>query len=376
MIDAADDGESRLDRIDVAWLILPATERIQLYEMLETVEPWDIPVMLSCEGETESTGTTFEDGVVVGPPEADAAELALILRTLFSQGEMIRQLKRQLTIAQRHRGGLRGQIVKLDEELRLAAQIQREFLPKSLPQLDRASFHVFYRPASYVSGDIYDAQRLDENHVGFYIADAVGHGVPAALMTMFIKRALPTKVIADGTYRLVPPDEALQTLNREMIEHSNGSPRFATAIYGVFNFEERVLRIARAGHPPALLFRNDGTIEPLQPEGPLLGIFESEDFEMQEVRLEPGERVLIHSDGFELAFDENPDAKREPYMDALHAMRHDDPTEAIERLAASIDRQSGSLHQQDDLTALLLAVLEPVDTGDGGGQTSSLLAAS
>ena len=64
-------------------------------------------------------------------------------------------------------------------------------------------FHTLFRPAGYVSGDLYDIMRLDETHVGFYMADAVGHGMPAALLTMFIKNALVTKQIGPEGYRLL-----------------------------------------------------------------------------------------------------------------------------------------------------------------------------
>ena len=73
---------------------------------------------------------------------------------------------------------------KLDEELRLAARIQCEFLPQEFPTMAGVGFDVLYRPAGYVSGDTYDVQQIDDRLVAFYVADAVGHGVPAALLTM------------------------------------------------------------------------------------------------------------------------------------------------------------------------------------------------
>ena len=94
---------------------------------------------------------------------------------------------------------------RIDDELRLAARLQQDFLPKSLPRIGRVRFHTLFRPAGYVSGDLYDVMRLDEKHVGFYIADAVGHGMPAALLTMFIKNALVTKQIVEIGYRLLAP---------------------------------------------------------------------------------------------------------------------------------------------------------------------------
>ena len=66
-------------------------------------------------------------------------------------------------------------------------------------------FHTLFRPAGYVSGDLYDVARLDERRIGFYVADAVGHGMPAALLTMFIKHALVTKEVRGGVAAAAAP---------------------------------------------------------------------------------------------------------------------------------------------------------------------------
>src|SRR5260221_832124 len=87
---------------------------------------------------------------------------------------------------------------------------------------------VFSRPAGYVSGDLYDVARLDETHVAFCIVDAVGHGMPAALLTMFIKRALVSKEIGPGGYRLLPPSETMRRLNYALVEQNLSAATFST----------------------------------------------------------------------------------------------------------------------------------------------------
>ncbi len=144
---------------------------------------------------------------------------------------------------------------RLDEELRLAARLQQDFLPKTLPQIGPIHFHTLYRPAGYVSGDLYDVARLDETHVCFYMADAVGHGMPAALLTMFIKNALVTKQITPGGYRLLDPGETLERLNASLVDQNLTHATFATAVYGTVNASTLVCRYAGAGHPPPLLMR-------------------------------------------------------------------------------------------------------------------------
>ncbi|MCJ7730115.1 MAG: SpoIIE family protein phosphatase, partial [Sedimentisphaerales bacterium] len=86
--------------------------------------------------------------------------------------------------------GDKAAMSSLTEQLRLAGQVQRDFLPSYLPDNDRLRWAAIFLPAECVSGDIYDVARLDEQHIGFYIADVVGHGMPAALLTIFIKQAL------------------------------------------------------------------------------------------------------------------------------------------------------------------------------------------
>src|SRR5262249_22012829 len=84
---------------------------------------------------------------------------------------------------------------QLDQELALAGRIQRSLLPQALPDMPSVRFAVYYRPCGQVGGDSYDAFRLDEHHVGFYVADAMGHGVPASLLTVFVKKGVRAQEI-------------------------------------------------------------------------------------------------------------------------------------------------------------------------------------
>src|SRR5256885_4306186 len=135
------------------------------------------------------------------------------------QGE-ITSLQDEVNLLRRRDETLNFYMQRVDEEMRLAARLQQDFLPKTLPQLGKVRFHSLYRPAGYVSGDLYDVMRLDESHVGFYMADAVGHGMPAALLTMFIKNALITKQITPEGYRLLAPGETMAGLNDSIISQN------------------------------------------------------------------------------------------------------------------------------------------------------------
>jgi hypothetical protein len=123
---------------------------------------------------------------------------------LFHAGTEAKQLRAELSLSQRCSGGLEGEILRMHEELQLAAMIQRELLPRELPEVHGVTFGTLWRPANYVSGDIFDVCRLDEDHVGVFLTDAVGHGVPAALMTMVISRSLMMREPVGDSYRISP----------------------------------------------------------------------------------------------------------------------------------------------------------------------------
>jgi sigma-B regulation protein RsbU (phosphoserine phosphatase) len=222
--------------------------------------------------------------------------------------------------------------------------------------LGRVYFHTIFRPAGYVSGDLYDVMRLDENHVGFYMADAVGHGMPAALLTMFIKNALLTKQITTDGYRLVNPSETMARLNDVLVSQQLSHATFATAIYGLINTQTYELTFARGGHPSPLLMRASGEIETLDAEGSLLGIFENEKFSDRIVRLAPGDRLFTFTDGVEVAFDEATIANPEQWRDELYKRRHLCTEDLMQELVRTLDLGPGSLQPKDDLTVIAIEI--------------------
>ncbi len=268
----------------------------------------------------------------------------------------VESLTAELNLLRRKGETLNFHMSRIDEELRLAARLQQDFLPKTLPQVGRIHFHTLFRPAGYVSGDFYDVMRLDEKHVGFYIADAVGHGVPAALLTMFIKHALATKQITKGSYRLLTASETMTRLNETLIEQDLSAATFATALYGTINVETLELTFARGGHPHPILVRADGNIEPLLSEGGLLGIFPGEAFDQATVQLAPGDRLLLFTDGIEVCFCDDIEENKQRWRDELHARRHLPAKQLLAEFAALIDGDSGSITPKDDLTIVVMEV--------------------
>jgi sigma-B regulation protein RsbU (phosphoserine phosphatase) len=288
-----------------------------------------------------------DDEPVAGPlPEGDIESLQ---REVAGLQEEIGQLKRRGEKLNFH-------LSRIDEELRLAARLQQDFLPKTLPQIGQIHFHTLFRPAGHVSGDFYDVLRLDEKHIGFYIADAVGHGVPAALLTMFIKHALATKQIGVGGYRLLTAGETMARLNDTLIEQALSAATFATALYGTVNIETREVTFARAGHPLPMVLRADGQIESLDCEGGLLGVFPDEVFEECTVRLDAGDRLLLVTDGVEVAFGGDIAMSQQRWLDELDARRFMPAEQFLQEFGDLIDNAGGSISLRDDLTMLIVEI--------------------
>lgn len=264
-------------------------------------------------------------------------------------------LRRELSLLRRRDETVNVYLHRIDEELRLAARLQQDFLPRDLPRVGPVQVHALFRPAGYVSGDLYDVTRLDENHLGFYLADAVGHGVPAALLTMFIKHAVVKHDPCQSPPGIVRPGRVMAHLNDVLVGQGLTQATFATAVYGIVDAATLKLTLAKAGHPAPIILRNDGRIEPIDADGSLLGIFPGEVYVESSAFLEPGDRVLVYSDGIEVAFADN-DPNPQRWREELLKRRLLPATEFLQDLAGNLDLENGSLAPKDDVTLLLIDI--------------------
>jgi sigma-B regulation protein RsbU (phosphoserine phosphatase) len=187
----------------------------------------------------------------------------------------------------------------LAEQLRLAGLVQQDFLPTQLPNQDEVRWATVFLPAEWVSGDIYNIVRIDEQHIGFYVADVVGHGMPAALLTIFVKQALVMRETIKNSYHIYSPAEVMKNLNVRMAAQKLSGYQFATCCYCLLNTKTRQLTYARAGHPYPILIRAGGQPQRLEIEGSLLGIFGQAEYVQENIQLQRGDKLLLHSDGLE-----------------------------------------------------------------------------
>ncbi len=267
---------------------------------------------------------------------------------------LVKRMERELATMQRLGKRLNDHFAEVDQDMRLAARLQRDFLPTDVGPFGPASFATLYRPAQWVSGDIYDIIRIDDAHVAFYVADAVGHGMAASLLTMFIKRTVMDCMQRRAGDARFNPSVTMAALNDALAAQALPHCQFVTAVFCVLDLHTLSLRYARAGHPHPLLITGDRTLTELKTEGALLGVFAGEEFPSHEVRLRAGDKIFLYTDGLEVAYPSER-FRADPisyHRTVFHGLVGLSAAEAVEKLRTELDAETGSLHPRDDLTVL------------------------
>ncbi|MFV2118415.1 PP2C family protein-serine/threonine phosphatase, partial [Streptomyces sp. Act-28] len=237
------------------------------------------------------------------------------------------------------------------------AVLQQSLLPASLPTVPGMESAVYYHAASAnrLGGDFYDLFPIDGTRWGFFLGDVCGKGPQAAALTSLTRYTLRAAAFHDSE-----PVVALATLNAVLHERytATGDPRYCTAIFGVVepgaDSGRTVVRLASGGHPPALVMRADGQVEPLPtPGGMLIGVLPAAPFAGAETTLGPGDTLLLYTDGLTEART-GPTRDSLYGEDALHAFvtarTPSTPQEVIAALIGLLDSFGDGL---DDDTALL-----------------------
>jgi serine phosphatase RsbU (regulator of sigma subunit) len=243
------------------------------------------------------------------------------------------------------------------EQLKMAGRVQRDFLPSHLPNSDNIHWATLFKPAEWVSGDIYDIARLDEHHIGFYVADAVGHSLPAALLTIFLKHETVMRHTIGNTYKIFEPVEVIQKLNRSMAQQKLSSCQFATCCYCLLNTQTLKLTFARGGHPYPVLVRADGRIEQLQLRGPLLGIFEHAEYLQDSIKLQRGDKLFLYSDGVEPLVGKFDSHAGFIFTEEFKSIKHMPVKEVVEALNTMIANKTFTTAETDDITVVGLEIV-------------------
>ena len=239
--------------------------------------------------------------------------------------------------------------VKID--LETAARIQQKILPQTFPPFpNRREFNIYAEmcTAKEVGGDFYDFFLLDEHHLGFVIGDVSGKGVPASIY-MAVSRTM-IKAIAS---QIDDPAECLSTVNSMLIPESDFTT-FVTVLYGILDTRTGKVRYCNGGHNLPYIMRANGTVEEVEnTDGILLGKIEPFVFKTKELQLQPGEKIMLFTDGVTEANAEDESMYEEPRLEAF-LEKHTDtaPEKLVRSLLVDVLKFIGKANQSDDITIL------------------------
>lgn len=230
-----------------------------------------------------------------------------------------------------------------EHDLEVADQIQRSLLPRNPPDLPGYEFYSYYQPAHRVGGDFFDYLPLPDGRLATLVADVVGHGLEASLWT--------AKLAAEMRFRLFsvprPADAVTQlgaALNRDI-----PMDRFVTMLLAIIDPRTHEITFVNAGHLPAVHRQVGGRVESVIGDQQLpLGVSDSTVYEAWTIRLEPGEILIMHTDGLNEAMD----AEGKRYgIERVHSVIRDANTveEIGQRLAEDVRQFLGDTPQPDDM---------------------------
>jgi serine phosphatase RsbU (regulator of sigma subunit) len=237
---------------------------------------------------------------------------------------------------------------RLDHEIEIASQIQQKLLPKALPNLPNVAVAGSTIACYSVGGDCFDVIELDGNRHGFFVGDVSGKGISAALLATLLQGVFFTTATMD-----IPLPGIFSRVNRYLCERS-GDDRYATVFYGVLDTAGR-FEYVNAGHVPPIIRRRSGAAEALGSANFPVGMFPEADYESAEVNLEPGEFLVIYTDGVS----EAANVSAELFEEArLRQIVEEFKGETVEELAGTIrdgvKAFTAGAPQSDDVTILVI----------------------
>ncbi len=181
---------------------------------------------------------------------------------------------------------------KMSKDINFARKIQRKLLPKP-GNYEEIEFEYIYLPSEMLSGDIFDVFEIDDEHIGFYISDVVGHGVTASIMTMFIKQTL-----ASVANEFKSPAKTISYLHQNLLDLNLELENYFTIFYGILNTKTKVLQYVNGGHNSIPILGRKDRIFKLESSGfPIMSLFAEASYTEQSVQLEKDDIIILYTDG-------------------------------------------------------------------------------
>ncbi|MBI3248266.1 MAG: SpoIIE family protein phosphatase [Deltaproteobacteria bacterium] len=224
------------------------------------------------------------------------------LRARINAGARIVNLEHELQARNRE---LSQAYDSISKDLHAASHMQQAMLPSSSVAIAGLQFAWLFCPHTFVAGDIFNFHQLDDDHVSFYMIDVAGHGVAAAMQSVTLSRFLSPLPQQDSLlkryepdssrYVINPPEAVIRFLNNRFQEEADAL-RYFTMVYGVVNLTTNRVRLTQAGHPSPL-HQRQATITVIGDGGFPVGMLPEATYESVEFDFQPGDRLLVYSDG-------------------------------------------------------------------------------
>lgn len=301
-------------------------------------------IMVSAYGDMGNIRQAMNNGAFdFATKPIDLDDLSLTIEKAVEQIEFVHQSQAE-----------HSQLESLKSDLNVAREIQQSILPRIFPPFpehtDVLDIAAVMDAAKDVGGDFYDFFALDDENIGFLIADVCGKGIPAALF-MAVSRTL----IRATAIRGINPQECISYSNNLLAVDSVDS-MFVTVFYGIYNIKTGVIKYCNAGHnPPYILKSNGEAVELPMSEDLAVGVFDGVDFHDNQVQLEKGDSIVMFTDGVTEAMNvESEEFGNERLEKALGGEAGQSCQHIIDTVKTELKTFVGEADQSDDITMLVL----------------------
>lgn len=293
---------------------------------------------------------------------AVAGVLALINKR--AEGQVFNEADRDLVTALADQAAVTLDIVRLyeelsekqrlEQELRIAHDVQETLLPRRMPVLGNIEIAGLSRAAADVGGDYYDFIEVDETHLGIVVADVAGKGIPGALVMATLRSSLRAEARGDAS-----PRNVMRRVNRLLV-HDTRESVFVSVLYGVLDVITGEFVFVRAGHEPLIACSKDPAEQPqlLSPEGMVAGMIDGTAFDTLEearIRLDECGAVVLNTDGATEAMSrKDEEFGMDRLVAAIHSRQEQPPREIIAGIVQEVDAFTGDRPQHDDITLVVM----------------------
>lgn len=284
---------------------------------------------------------------------------AIELRARLRAGARIVQAQR--TLAEKL-DELSNAYAAIDRDLRGARAFQEALVPERHIEFPGAHVSLLFRPSGHVGGDLVGYFRINDDEIGVFSVDVSGHGVASALMTAriagYLSDTAPDRNIAlqkDGdSYKMRPLETVCRRLN-QILQSDADSDQYLTMSIARVNLSTGGIQICQAGHPSPAIQSRDGSVRFLEMWSTPLGLIDDAEFEVKEVMLEAGDRLILYSDGLTECPGREDDMLDEDGLKRILTTHADaSGSKLIDAVLFELERFSGKPDFPDDLSAVVL----------------------